>query len=91
MAIAYHSATITIKMDEDDKVAANDKAGPEIGLSFGEKSTRELGGVLESLHRGDRINFEGSLQQLGDSKHLHHLHGWNVTIVEGGHQNMDKY
>jgi hypothetical protein len=42
MAMAYHSASIMVKMEEDDKYASNDKGAAEIGLSFGEKTTREL-------------------------------------------------
>ena len=53
-------------MDQDDKVAENDVAGPEVGLSFGEHTTRELEPLLEKLHRGDRIEFEGSMIQPGD-------------------------
>lgn len=70
-------------MDQDDKVADNDVAGAEVGLSFGEHTTRELAPILDQLHRGDRIEFEGSMIQPGDQKHLHHLHGWNVTVIEG--------
>ena len=81
----YHSATLMIKMDIDDHEG---QEGPDVGLSLSEKSLTELETTIEALHRGDRISFKGSLQSMGDNNHLHHLHTWDVEIIEG-HKNMD--
>jgi len=33
--------------------------------------------------------FEGSLQALGDSHHLHHLHSWSINKVDGHMDGID--
>jgi hypothetical protein len=58
MSMNYHSATILIKMDEDDHEGVH---GADLGISFSERNLRELSGVLDGLHRGDYIEFKSSL------------------------------
>jgi hypothetical protein len=58
MSLAYHSASILIKMDEDDHEGVH---GADLGISFSEKNLRELNEVLDGLHRGDFIEFKASL------------------------------
>lgn len=82
-----HSATLTLKMDLDDHEG---QQGPDLGISLSERSLEEMETVIEGLHRGDRISFQGSLQSMGDNNHLHHLHAWSIEQVEG-HKNMDVY
>lgn len=58
LSLAYHSASILVKMDEDDHAGIS---GADLGLSFSERSLAEMSEVLDDLHRGDRIEFEASL------------------------------
>jgi len=52
MSMAYHSASVLIKMDEDDHEGQH---GADLGISFSERTLREVEEVLDTLHRGDYI------------------------------------
>ncbi len=43
---------------------------------------------MSILHAGDHVVFEASIKGLGDSNHLHHLHGWSVKKI-AGHMEVD--
>ena len=52
LSMAYHSASILIKMDEDDREGVH---GPDIGLSLSEYTLLKFSDEVGSLHRGDHI------------------------------------
>ena len=54
-----------------------------------EEGLRSNQEVLNALHTGDHIKFHASIQALGDSLHLHHLHAWTVTQVQGRMEGID--
>lgn len=55
-------------MDPDDTV---DHHGPDIGITFSERSLEKHSAVIEDLHIGDEILFNATLLSLGDRRHLH--------------------
>lgn len=45
--------------------------------------------TLDGLRTGDHIKFHGTIQALGDSHHLHHLHAWSVKQIDGHMEGID--
>jgi Co/Zn/Cd efflux system component len=72
-------------MNQNDIEGVN---GADLGLSLSEDSLTKLQDGLDKLHSGDHIRFKATIQAMGDSQHLHHLHGWEVTKTEG-HMDVD--
>ena len=87
MSMAYHSANILVKMDQDDRIGVH---GPDIGLSVSEHILSKISDTIGSLHRGDHIRFNATMQAMGDSSHLHHLHIWAIEKIEG-HRDVEAH
>ena len=64
MNFAYHSTSIMIKMDPEDQQGGH---GPDLGLSLSEKVLAEYKSVLDDLHRGDHVRFNGTILSMGDT------------------------
>ena len=84
---AYHSATIMIKMDLPEQEGS---PGADLGLSLSERALKLLKTDIDSLHRGDRVRFNATVQSMGDSQHLHHLHTFDLKKVEG-HKDVEAH
>ena len=87
LSLNYHSANLLVKMDIDDRSGAH---GPDLGLSISELKLLEISEIVGSLHRGDHIRFNATLQSMGDNSHLHHLllHGLERTE---GHRDVEAH
>ena len=85
--MAYHSASLLIKMDEDDREGVH---GPDIGLSLSEHTLLRFADEVGSLHRGDHIQFNGTIHTMGDSHHLHHLHVFGIKKL-AGHRDVEAH
>ena len=87
MSLAYHSANLLVKMEKDDRVGVH---GPDIGLSISEMKLSKISDTVGSLHRGDHIRFNATMQSMGDASHLHHLHLWSLEkLADGPHGHRD--
>jgi Co/Zn/Cd efflux system component len=62
--------------------------GADLGLSISETALALNKETLDILHAGDHIQFEATIEGLGDSNHLHHLHSWSIKKLEG-HMDVD--
>jgi len=62
-------------MDPDDTV---DHHGPDLGLTFSERSLERHAKEIEDLHIGDAIKFNATLLSLGDRHHLHQLRAFDI-------------
>jgi hypothetical protein len=51
MSMAFHSASLLIKMNEDD----HEHHGADIGLSMSERVLSKFNHEVDGLHRGDLI------------------------------------
>lgn len=51
LSMAFHSASLLIKMEEDD----HEHHGADIGLSISEKVLEKYNSEIDGLHRGDYI------------------------------------
>jgi len=60
-----------------------DGKGADVGLTFSEFNMEKFADVIEDLHTGDHIKFNGTMITLGDSFHLHHLRGWGLEKLSG--------
>ncbi len=60
MSLAYHSASILVKMEQDDRVGMH---GADLGLSISEMELMGEGvsEKIGSLHRGDHIRFNATM------------------------------
>ena len=58
MSVAYHSANLLIKMDQDDRVGVH---GPDLGLSISEWQLTQISEQIGALHRGDHIRFNATM------------------------------
>jgi len=45
---------------------------------------------IDSLHRGDRIRFNATIQSMGDTQHLHHLHTFELVKIPG-HKDVEAH
>mmetsp|Transcript_39383 Transcript_39383/g.29094 ORF Transcript_39383/g.29094 Transcript_39383/m.29094 type:complete len:259 (+) Transcript_39383:208-984(+) len=84
---AYHSSNIMIKMEpaEQDGIA-----GADLGLSLSERVLTLFKDEINGLHRGDHIRFNATIQSMGDSQHLHHLHTFEIQKLEG-HKDVEAH
>ena len=80
LSLAYHSANIMVKMDDPD---IPDGHGADIGLTFSELGLERHSEVIENLHIGDHIKFNGTMISLGDTHHLHHLRAFGIEKIDG--------
>jgi len=87
MSIAYHSANLLVKMDIDDRVGVH---GPDLGISISEHKLIEISEQVGSLHRGDHIRFNATMQSMGDNSHLHHLHLYDLEKIDG-HRDVEAH
>ena len=87
MSMAFHSASLLIKMDEDDREGVH---GPDIGLSLSEHVLTIFSEEVGSFHRGDHIQFNATLQSMGDANHLHHLHVFGIKKLDG-HRDVEAH
>lgn len=87
MSIAYHSASLLVKMDHDDRVGVH---GPDLGLSISESMLSQISEQIGSLHRGDHIRFNATMQSMGDNSHLHHLHLYDLEKIDG-HRDVEAH
>ena len=87
MSMAYHSASILVKMEEDDKPGAH---APDLGLTISEFNLDRLGDRLGDLHRGDHIRFNATMQSMGDHGHLHHMHVFDFKKIDG-HRDVEAH
>jgi len=39
--------------------------------------------LIDSLHKGDHIQFNSTIESMGDATHLHHLHVFEIKKLEG--------
>ena len=67
-------------MDPDDTV---DHHGPDIGITFSERSLERHSAVIEDLKIGDEIQFNATLISLGDRRHLHQLRAFDIKRLPG--------
>ena len=90
MSLAYHSSSILIKMDQDDRQGTH---GADLGLSISEMElmTDDMSEKIGSLHRGDHIRFNATMQSMGDTSHLHHLHLYDFVKIEGDHRDVEAH
>ena len=84
---AYHSSNILIKMDPPEQEGA---LGADLGLSLSERVLKLHKDDLSSLNRGDRIRFNATIQSMGDSQHLHHLHTFDLKKLDG-HKDVEAH
>lgn len=87
MNFAYHSSSIMIKMEPGDQEGTN---GADLGLSLSERVLAQNKDVIDQLHRGDRVRFNGTLLSMGDTQHLHHLHLFAIEKIDG-HKDVDAH
>lgn len=87
MSLNYHSANVLVKMDVDDR---RDAHGPDLGLSISEGMLSRISETIGSLHRGDHIRFNATMQSMGDSSHLHHLHLHGLERLNG-HRDVEAH
>ena len=87
MSLGYDSASIEIKMNEDDREGVH---GPDIGLSMPEHLVRKFSEEVGSLHRGDHVQFNATIHTMGDAHHLHHLHVFGIKKLEG-HRDVEAH
>lgn len=80
LTMAYHSGSILIKMDLDDRIGMH---GADLGLSFSDRMVSEYAETLGSLRRGDHLRFNSTISSMGDAVHLHHLHTFFIEKLEG--------
>ena len=76
----YHSASIMVKMIPDDQEGGQ---GADLGISLSERVYTIYKDELETLRRGDHIQFNATLMSMGDLQHLHHLHAFQFEKVPG--------
>ena len=55
--------------------------GADIGLSMSERIFRLYKNQLDELHHGDKVQFNATILQMGDSFHLHHLHMFGIKKI----------
>lgn len=87
MTMAYHSGSILIKMDLDDREGMH---GADLGLSLSEITMTQYAEVLGDISRGDHLRFNATLASMGDASHLHHLHTFFVEKVPG-HRDVEAH
>ena len=63
-----HAVEILIKMEPSE-------SSPDIYLTFDSQEANELGSVFNSLDRGRKVMFNGSIKSFGDDGKGRHLHG----------------
>ena len=51
LSMAFHAASILVKMEEDD----HEHNGADLGLSVSEKVLTKYNHVVDNLHRGDYL------------------------------------
>jgi len=74
-------------MDEDDREGVH---GADLGASLSEHLLTLYSEEVGSLHRGDHIRFNATLQSMGDRSHLHHLHLFHVEKIDG-HRDVEAH
>jgi hypothetical protein len=84
---AYHSSNIMVKMEPPE---AEGSHGADLGLSLSERVLKLYKDEIDSLHRGDHIRFNATIQSMGDSQHLHHLHTFEIVKIEG-HKDVEAH
>lgn len=87
MNFAYHSSSIMIKMEPEEVEGGH---GADLGLSLSEKVLTQYKGVIDNLHRGDRIRFNATVLSMGDTQHLHHLHAFAFEKLPG-HKDVEAH
>ena len=87
MSMAYHSASLLVKMDTDDRDGVH---GPDIGLSISEHTLTFFTEEIGSLHRGDHIRFNATIRSMGDANHLHHMHIFDIKKLDG-HRDVEAH
>ena len=87
MTMAFHSGSILIKLDLDDREGMH---GADVGLSLSDKTLKMYADVLSNVHRGDHLRFNSTVQAMGDSSHLHHLHTFFLEKIEG-HRDVEAH
>eukprot|EP00352_Strombidinopsis_acuminata_P006865 CAMPEP_0176367694 /NCGR_PEP_ID=MMETSP0126-20121128/22067_1 /TAXON_ID=141414 ORGANISM="Strombidinopsis acuminatum, Strain SPMC142" /NCGR_SAMPLE_ID=MMETSP0126 /ASSEMBLY_ACC=CAM_ASM_000229 /LENGTH=151 /DNA_ID=CAMNT_0017725633 /DNA_START=806 /DNA_END=1261 /DNA_ORIENTATION=+ len=85
--MAYHSASMLIKMDGDD---IENSHGADIGLSLSERVLNANRDMIDSLRKGDHIKFNSTIQSIGDRNHLHHLHTFELEKLDG-HKDVEAH
>lgn len=87
MTMAYHSGSILIKMDLDDREGMH---GADLGLSLSDQTLTQYADVLGNISRGDHLRFNATMASMGDASHLHHLHTFFVEKVQG-HRDVEAH
>lgn len=87
MTMAYHSGSILIKMDLDDREGMH---GADLGLSLSDHTLTQYADVLNNINRGDHLRFNATIASIGDASHLHHLHTFFVEKVPG-HRDVEAH
>ena len=87
MSLSYHSASMLVKMDHDDRTGVH---GPDLGISISEEMLTRISDELGGLHRGDHIRFNATMQSMGDVSHLHHLHLHGLEKLSG-HRDVEAH
>lgn len=74
-------------MEEDDRTGVE---GADIGLSLSERVLSMYSEEIDSFRRGDYIEFNATLQSMGDTHHLHHLHTFALKKIPG-HRDVEAH
>ena len=80
LSLQYHTANILVKMDEPDIPGGQ---GADIGVTMSELNVEKYAPIIEDLHIGDRIYFNATLINVGDSHHLHSMRAWGLEKIPG--------
>ena len=80
LSLQYHTANILVKMDEPDIPGGQ---GADIGVTMSELNVEKYAPIIEDLHIGDRIYFNATLINVGDSHHLHSMRAWCLEKIPG--------
>jgi hypothetical protein len=54
-----------------------------LGLTFSEHSFADFTDVISSLDLGDHVRFNATIMGLGDTNHVHHLHAFGISKIDG--------
>lgn len=74
-------------MESDDKEGEH---GADLGLSLSERMLDKFEEEIDSLRRGDYVEFNATIRSIGDSHHLHHLHTFSIKKLPG-HRDVEAH
>ena len=66
------------------------QSGADLALSLSERVFYLHKDEIFSLKRGDKVRFNATIMAMGDSHHLHHLHGFQLQKL-AGHKDVEAH